>query len=104
MPYSTETTLNQCNRGKIYNCRKLMRIELDKKIVIRKRQYNKAKYCDCGFKVKIVELIDKEKHVEVCLIILYRCKEFYWFFGGREGENLVHNFYFLKSNGILEMP
>ena len=86
-PYPAEATLYQCNRGIIYNRGKRKRIELDQENVTRKRQYSKAKYCDCGFKVKIVEPIDKDKHVEVRLITLYGCKEFQWFFwkgGGGE--------------------
>ena len=62
-PYPAEATLYECNRGIVYNRGKRKKIELDQENVIRKRQYSKAKYCDCGFKVKIVEPIDKGKHV-----------------------------------------
>jgi hypothetical protein len=65
--------LYQCNRGIIYNRGKRKKIELDQENVTRKRQYSKAKYCNCGFKVKIVEPINKEKHIEVRLIISNGC-------------------------------
>ena len=89
MPYPVETTLYQCNCGIFYSRGKRKMIELDLEIVTRKRQYSKANYCDCGFKVKIVEPIDKVKHVEAHIIILYGCKEFQWFLGGGEGKILL---------------
>jgi hypothetical protein len=85
MPYPAEATLYQCNHGIIYNRRKRKKIELEQKIVTQKRQYSKAKYCDCEFKVKIVEPIDKDKHVELHIIIFNGCKNFHCIFleGGR---------------------
>ena len=89
MPFPAEATLYQCNRNIIYNRGKRKKIGHDQEIVTQKRQYSKAKYCNCGFKVKIVEPIDKEKHIEVCLIMLNRCKNSNGLFGGRKNKDLL---------------
>jgi hypothetical protein len=67
IPYPAKVTLYQCNCGIIFKRGKRKRIELEREIVTQKRQYIQAKCCDCGFRVKIVEPIDKEKDVEVHL-------------------------------------
>ena len=102
MPYPAETTLHQCNCGIMYNLGKRKRIGHDQEIVTQKRQYSKTKYCNCGFKVKIVEPIKKEKHIEVCLIMLNRCKQFQWSFWREEEGRFAHNFNSLKLNGIMK--
>ena len=77
MSYPAQAILYVCNRGMIYNRGKRKKTGSDQEFVTQKRQFSKAKYCNCGFKVKVVEPVDKEKHVEVCLIFFNGCKDFH---------------------------
>ena len=58
MPFPAQTILYVCNRGMIYNREKRKITRSDQEIVTQKRQYSKTKYCNCGFKVKVVEPVE----------------------------------------------
>ena len=73
IPYSAEPTLYQCNRDIVYNYGKKKMTELDQKNFRWKPQYSKVKYY--GNELNIVEPIDKDIHIEIRLITLYRYKE-----------------------------